>query len=84
MLAGVVSGSLPARNSTDVNISLKEGAKASSPSHGWVRDSLVVAEISLALVPLVDGLLIRSFGRLLGVDPGFRAYHLLTMQVSLT
>jgi putative ABC transport system permease protein len=86
VLVGVVSGSLPARNSlrTDVNMSLKEGAKASSPSHGWVRDSLVVAEISLALVPLAGaGLLIRSFGRLLEVDPGFRADHLLTMQVSL-
>jgi predicted permease len=86
LLAGIVSGSLPARTSlrADVNTSLKEGTKASTLGWGWVRDSLVIAEISLALVPLVGaGLLIRTFGHLLGVDPGFRTDHLLTMQVSL-
>jgi putative ABC transport system permease protein len=86
VLTGIVSGSLPARNSlrVDVNTTLKEGTKSSPPSRGWVRDSLVVAEISLALMPLVGaGLLIRSFGNLLSVNPGFRADHLLTLQVAL-
>ena len=86
VLAGIVSGSLPARNSfrVDVNTTLKEGTKSSPPGRGWVRDSLVVAEISLALMPLVGaGLLIRSFGNLLSVHPGFRADHLLTFEVAL-
>lgn len=86
VVAGIVSGSLPARNSLriDVNTNLKEGANAAGSARGRVRDLLVVAEISLALVPLVGaGLLIRSFNHLLGVDPGFRADHLLTMQVTL-
>ncbi len=86
LLAGIISGSWPARNSLrlDVNTALKEGARSSPASRGWARDSLVVAEISLALVPLVGaGLLIRTFGNLLRVDPGFRADHLLTLQVTL-
>lgn len=86
VVAGIVSGSLPARNSLriDMNTNLKEGAKAAGSARGRVRDLLVVAEISLALVPLVGaGLLIRSFNHLLGVDPGFRADHLLTIQVTL-
>ena len=65
--------------------SLKEGGKniGGARSHR-IRNSLVVAEIALALVLLVGaGLLIRSFARLQGVDPGFNANNLLTMKVSL-
>jgi predicted permease len=86
LLAGIVSGLLPARNSLrlDVNTTIKQGVKSLPPRRGWARDSLVVAELALALVPLVGaGLLIRTFGNLLRVDPGFRADGLLTMQVTL-
>jgi predicted permease len=52
---------------------------------GWrVRGMLVAAELTLAVMLLAGaGLLIRSFGRLQAVDPGFTSKDLLTFQLSL-
>lgn len=56
--------------------------RTATSSRGWVRSSLVVAEIALAFVLLIcTGLLLRSMGKLLTVDPGFEAQDLITMQV---
>jgi putative ABC transport system permease protein len=88
MLTGVIFGLVPALEATRLNLtgSLKESGKnigGGMRSHR-LRNSLVIAEIALALVLLVGaGLLIRSFARLQGVDPGFNAHNLLTMKVSL-
>jgi putative ABC transport system permease protein len=52
---------------------------------GWLRETLGVAEFSLALVLLIGaGLLIKSFYRLLSVDPGFAPERVLTMNITLT
>ncbi len=88
LLTGVIFGLVPAFEATRLNLteSLKEGGKnigGSTRSHR-LRNSLVIAEIALALVLLVcAGLLIRSFARLQSVDPGFNASNVLTMKVGL-
>jgi putative ABC transport system permease protein len=71
----------------DINEVLKAGTKNATSSGTlrlW-RDSLVVAEVVMGLVLLIGaGLMIRSFGRLVNVDPGFDPKNVLTGQVSLT
>ena len=82
---GIVCGLVPAIQTLnqDIHGVLKEGGRTSATSVGSkLRSALVVSQIALALIPLIGaGLLIRSFHRLLNVDPGFRPDHILTMQV---
>ncbi len=71
----------------DINEVLKAGAKGATSGSGlrlW-RDSLVVAEVALGLVLLAGaGLMIRSFGRLVSISPGFDAENVLTGQINLS
>ena len=82
---GIVCGLVPAIQTLnqDIHGVLKEGGRTSPTSGGNnLRSALVVSQIALALIPLVGaGLLIRSFHRLLTVDPGFSPNHILTMEV---
>jgi putative ABC transport system permease protein len=87
--AGLLFGLMPALviGRADVHESLKEGGRGSVGERGSsrLRRGLVVTTVALALMLLSGaGLLIRSFSRLVGVDPGFRPDHLLTFQVSLS
>jgi putative ABC transport system permease protein len=71
----------------DLNETLKAGAKSMSTSRSlrWWRDALVVAEVALGLVLLIGaGLMIRSLGLLVNVNPGFDPKNVLTGRVSLT
>ncbi|MEK6299735.1 MAG: ABC transporter permease [Acidobacteriota bacterium] len=81
---GVVVGLIPALHASrrDLNIGLQQSSHRTAGGHQWLRRTLVVAEVALALVLLVStGLLLRSLQRLFAIDPGFDTSHLLTMQV---
>ncbi|HKQ78776.1 MAG TPA: ABC transporter permease [Blastocatellia bacterium] len=86
LVTGLFFGILPALRFSrpDLNVSLKEGGRGGG-SHGrGFRNALMVSEVTLAIVLLVGaGLLIRSFVKLLGVDPGYRAENLLTARLAL-
>lgn len=87
LLTGILFGLTPALQTSkpDLNQCLKEGARHSTaaPRHR-VRSMLVVSEVALALVLLAGAaLMMNSFVRVLGVDPGFNPKNLLTMEVDL-
>jgi putative ABC transport system permease protein len=89
VLTALLFGLLPIFKTArpDINEVLKAGAKTATGGGSlrlW-RDSLVVAEVALGLMLLIGaGLMIRSFGLLVNVHPGFRPENVLTGQVSLT
>jgi len=88
LVTGMVFGLVPAWQAShfDLNTALKSGTRAGGdgPQKGRLRQSLVMAEVALALVLLIcAGLLIQSFARLGDVPTGFRPDHLLTARVVL-
>jgi putative ABC transport system permease protein len=86
-VTGVVFGLLPALEASraDAGDALKEAGRGNTGSRSrHARSTFVVAQVALALVLLVGaGLLVRSFKRLVSVDPGFDPKNLLTMRVQL-
>jgi predicted permease len=88
-LTGILFGLVPALNASraDLNLTLKESGQRAGGGlrQNKARSILVVAEMGLALVLLVGAaLLLRTFLVLRGVNPGFDAHNVLTMQMSLT
>ncbi|MGA9770723.1 MAG: ABC transporter permease [Blastocatellia bacterium] len=87
LLTGLLFGLVPAWQSSrpDINEWLKEGARGTDSSQQRTRSTLVIAEIALAMVLLAGaGLLLQSFVRLRGSDPGFDPRNLFTMGISLS
>lgn len=88
VITGLAFGLAPAVQvwRTDVNDTLKADSRSDTGGHRkWLRNLLVVSEVALALVLLIGaGLLIKSFSRLLDVNPGFQTESVLTFQVTLT
>jgi predicted permease len=88
LLTALLFGTVPALQSTRPALAatLKEGGRgALGARHGArTRGLLVVAETALAVVLLVGaGLLLKSFVRLLEVDPGFRFERRLAFELQL-
>jgi len=85
-LTSVLCGLLPALHASriDLHTTLKEGGRASAgAARDLTRKTLLVVEVSLALVLLVGaGLLVRSMARVLNVDPGFNPDNLLTVRMA--
>jgi len=83
---GILFGLLPAFRGTraDLTQDLKDGGSGTGRRVGVSRRSLVVAEVALALMLLAgSGLMIRSLGNLLNVNPGFDSRNLLTLRLAV-
>jgi len=84
---GLLFGIVPAFqiSRTDLHDTLKDATRGSSEGgRGLLRNALVVSEIALACILLIgSGLLIRSFLRLLDVDPGFRPEQTASWRIEL-
>jgi len=86
VISGVAFGVIPALQASRSNPNefLKEGERGSTGNRGQTRSALVIVEVGLSLVLLVGaGLLVKSFARLMDVDPGFGPDHLLTFNLGL-
>jgi putative ABC transport system permease protein len=80
----LLAGLAPALAATRPELAqlLRSGSRAGSGASRRTRNLLVVAEVALAVVLLIGaGLLLRSFVRLLSVDPGFRPAGVLSFQI---
>jgi putative ABC transport system permease protein len=88
LATGVIFGLAPARHvsARGLGMALRDGGTRSTSSvgQGRLRSLLVISETALALILAVGaGLMIRSFGALTAVEPGFEPEGLLTFQVFL-
>jgi putative ABC transport system permease protein len=86
LLTGLIFGLAPALkiSQSQAGEALKEGRSASGGGSGRrLRNLLLVTEFSLAVLLLSGaGLLLRSFGKLQAVDPGFDPSRTLLLQTS--
>ena len=86
LVTGIVFGLLPSRSVARARPAgtLREGAAGAGGGRAGLRGGLVVAQTAVALVLLVGaGLLVHSFVRLVGVEPGFEAEGVAWMTVRL-
>lgn len=88
ILTSVGFGLVPALQASSVNVNetLKEGGRGGSEGvqRNHLRSLLVVSEFALALMLLIGaGLMIRTFGALQAVDPGFNPHNVISMIVSV-
>jgi len=87
-LTGTLFGLAPAFQASraDVNTSLRESGRSATPGRHRqrLRAVLLISEVSLAVVLVIgSGLLIRSLLKAMAVNPGFRADHVLALDVNL-
>ena len=88
LLTGLAAGLIPALQSSqiDLNEALKEGARQAATLRrrgpGRVSPILIIGEVALTIVLLTGaGLVIKSYLRVLAVDPGYKPKNLLALRV---
>ncbi|HTA72555.1 MAG TPA: ABC transporter permease [Bryobacteraceae bacterium] len=86
LVVGVASGLFPALqfSRADVAQGLRDGGRSSTDSRaqGRFRAALAAVEVAVSLVLLIAaGLLLRSFSRLMQVNPGVRLDHTITIMI---
>jgi predicted permease len=87
LITGLVFGVVPAwrLSHVDPTTAMNEGRRgtAGSRSQHSLHGALVIGQTALSLILLVGaGLLIRSFDRVMSVDPGFEPQHMLSFRVA--
>jgi putative ABC transport system permease protein len=87
LATGLLFGVVPAFRASRPSLYSALAARShggGDPTRVRTRQLLVVAEVALALTLLIGaGLLLRSFANLRAIDPGFRADHVLTVDLNL-
>ena len=86
-LSGLIFGIAPALGASAANLQetlTQDGRAGVGRRTRRLSSSLVVAEVALALILLAGaGLMLRSLGNVLGVNPGFQAAQVLSMHLRL-
>jgi putative ABC transport system permease protein len=87
LATGILFGLAPALRASvpDLRSTLNEAGRGTSAAPARrLRSVLIVAEVALALMLLVGaGLMIRSFARLMSIEPGFDPTNVVTMRLTL-
>jgi putative ABC transport system permease protein len=87
IMTGIAFGLFPAMQISGRQFAegLKESGRTSSTrGHKRLSSVLVVGELTMSLTLLVGaGLLLKSFWRLMNVNPGFQTEHVITARLSL-
>jgi putative ABC transport system permease protein len=86
VLLGLLAATAPAVWAARASLSslLAASAVRGGGGHGRMRRGMVVAQVALTFVLLsAGGLVVRSFERLLGADPGFKPEGVLTARVPI-
>jgi putative ABC transport system permease protein len=88
LLTGILFGLAPALQTSRIDLAegLNESGRGTTAgrSRQKLRTGLLISEVALAAVTVIgSGLLVRSLIKALDVNPGFRADHVLALDVSL-
>jgi predicted permease len=87
VVTGIAFGLVPAirASSPELQQSLREGTRGSTSGTGGLRNTLVVAEVAMAMILVVGaGLMTRSFVKLLQIDLGFTPSHRVAINYSIS
>ena len=84
LLTAVIFGLMPALHASagTLHASLKEGGRGNSGRRSWLRNTLVAAEVAMAVIALVGAMLfVRTFLNMNQADIGFDSKPLMTMRI---